>query len=228
MDSIDKIHTYVVNEKASNSQESHGDIFDVQIKDDQLDIDDLAKAKIIPVVYQPSIDSLRNFVREIHCFELEPGVMEVSILFENEELRRHRLVNHIYELFRLFVYGREIDVETFKIKMNKEEEDDISINKKLFQFENIYSSDYGIEEDSIHENPRPPDVRVKYYFSNYRYPIIFINISNHAMAEHDNNHDLWKWEYIPFLKNAPVRFGTKSRRHIDSEFKPFYKKWTRQ
>jgi hypothetical protein len=110
--------------------------------------------------------------------------MEVSLLFENEQLRRHRPLNQIYELFRLLVYGREIDVESFRIKIDKE---DINNNEKLFEFNNIYSDDYGIEKDSIHGNPKPPEVRVKHYFSNYRYPVLFIKTSNHAMAEHDNH-----------------------------------------
>ena len=29
--------------------------------------------------------------------------------------------------------------------------------------------------------------------------MVFVNTSNHAMAEHDANHELWKWEYVPGL-----------------------------
>jgi hypothetical protein len=221
--SIEEIRKYVLDEMSSNSRGIQRDLFNVRVEDTQLNAEILAKSKIIPVVYQPSIDSLRNFVREVHCSEIEPNILEVSLLFENEQLRRHRLVNQIYEAFRLFFYGRKIDVESFKIKVNNK---DIKKNEKLFEFTNIYSSDYGIKEDTIHENSDPPEVRVKYYFSNYYYPILFINTSNHAMAEHDNNHNLWKWEYIPFLNKAPIKFGTKSRRRIDSKFSPFFRKLT--
>jgi hypothetical protein len=219
--SIGDIRKYIIDEMSSNSRRIPKDLFDVQVVDTQLNTEIIAKNKIIPVIYQPSIDSLRNFLREVHCSEIEPNVLEVSLLFENEQLRRHGLVNQVYETFRLFFYGRKIDVESFKIKMQDE---DMKKNEKLFQFTNIYSSDYGIEEDTIHDNSDPSEVKVKHYFSNYDYPILFINTSNHAMAEHDNNHKLWKWEYIPFLNNAPIKFGTKSRRRIDSMYSPFFRK----
>ena len=219
--SIEEIRGHLTNEMASDSYRIQRDLFDVRIEESQLNLEILAKSKIIPVVYQPSIDSLHNFVREVHCSEIEPNILEVSLLFENEQLRRHRLVNQIYEKFRLFFYGRKIDVESFKIKLKVE---DTKKKGKLFEFANIYSSDHGIEEDTIHDTPDPPEVKVKYYFSNYDYPILFVNTSNHAMAEHDNNHKLWKWEYVPFINEVPVKFGTNSRKNIDSKFSPFFRK----
>ena len=47
--------------------------------------------------------------------------------------------------------------------------------------------------------------------------MVFINTSNHAMAEFDANHNIWKWEYIPWLVNAPVKFGEKNRNNIEAE-----------
>ena len=93
-------------------------------------------------------------------------------------------------------------------------------SKKYFTFEKIYSNGYDITYDTIHGNPFPPERKVKYYFMDYYHPIVFINTSNHAMSESDNNHDLWKWEYIPFIqsKKRPFKFGTKSRKDIDREF----------
>jgi hypothetical protein len=40
------------------------------------------------------------------------------------------------------------------------------------------------------------------------------------MAQYDNNRDLWKWEYIPFIKSKkrPIKFGKQSRKEIDREF----------
>jgi hypothetical protein len=40
------------------------------------------------------------------------------------------------------------------------------------------------------------------------------------MAQYDNNRDLWKWEYIPFIKSKkrPIKVGKKSRNEIDREF----------
>ncbi len=39
------------------------------------------------------------------------------------------------------------------------------------------------------------------------------------MAEHDNNHDIWKWEYIPFLKDSPIEFGNLSRKDLEDEIR---------
>ena len=45
---------------------------------------------LIPAIYQPAIDQLKNFVREIHCSKTSDNrkliFIEVSILFNNEEL----------------------------------------------------------------------------------------------------------------------------------------------
>ena len=30
------------------------------------------------------------------------------------------------------------------------------------------------------------------------------------MAPHDNNHDFWKWEYIPWKRNTPIKLGDKT------------------
>jgi hypothetical protein len=40
------------------------------------------------------------------------------------------------------------------------------------------------------------------------------------MAEHDTNHELWKWEYIAWQKNGGVEFHKKLREEIDDSFKP--------
>lgn len=176
--------------------------------------DDNAIGKnIVPVVYQPAIDSWKNFVREVHCHIStgREGVVEVTILFNNEALRRHKIVNRLYEWFRSWFYGRTIDVETFDMVLK----DDVP---ELFDFPFIYSGKNDIVEDSIHIDKR--DVNIKYYYGNIRHPIIFINTANHAMAEHDANHRLWKWEYIAWQKDTPIVFGTKSREEIDKEFRP--------
>ncbi len=43
---------------------------------------------LIPAIYQPAIDQLKNFVREIHCSKIsddnKPIFIEVSIMFNNE------------------------------------------------------------------------------------------------------------------------------------------------
>lgn len=182
---------------------------------------------VFPVIYQPAIDKLENFVREIHCskrYEARAsGILEVSIMFNNEQLRRHRIVNGLYERFRLFFYGRKIDVETFLIYFSTKSSDN------YFTFEGIYSGLFGIVEDNIHgDNKAPPPRRnISNYFMDHFHPVVFINTSNHAMSEMDNNLTLWKWEYQPFEEKSPVIFGTKSRKEIDNEFTSLFQKFLR-
>jgi hypothetical protein len=190
------------------------DIFDVDIKEKE---NNNIKYKVVPTIYQPAFDSLRNFVREVHCAAIEKNRIEVSIIFENEQLRRYKYLNYIYEKYRHLCYGRVKDIETFRIHIDSQTMND---SKKYFTFEKIYSNSHDITYDTIHGNPSPPERKVKYYFMDYYHPIVFINTSNHAMSESDNNHDLWKWEYIPFIeyRKRPFKFGTKSRQDIDREF----------
>jgi len=192
-------------------------IFDIDVK--------ITGGKIIPVVYQPSVDALKNFVREIHCAELPlekdalPEI-EVSIMFNNEQLREHYLLNKVYERFRLLAYGRTFDLETFRILIPRE------LDEKKYVFESIYSDDAQLNVDNKHGDPPiAPERKIKYYFVNDSRPVVFVNTSNHAMAEHDTNERLWKWEYIPGTENAPIKLGSKTREEIDREFKPFWKIW---
>jgi hypothetical protein len=208
---------------------------------------------VVPIIYQPAIDSLKNFVREVHCAKVvgnDSSVdVEVSLLFNNEELRRHKHFDRIYSKIRLVLYGRTRDVETFRIHlvrhksqedtsndvMNGENEKPVEDRNKEknnryaggdhFVFENIYSGQYSIEYDTIHlDKPPAPERPIEYYFLDHYHPIIFINTANHAMGEHDNNHEIWKWEYIPWLKKAPVKLGIKSRKDVDLRFTPLIRK----
>jgi hypothetical protein len=244
--------------KSSNSDHitsgSNNGIFKVYL-DERGKVDD-----VVPVIYQPAIDSLKNFLREVHCVKLvkpDSSVdVEVSLLFNNEELRRHKYLNEIYSKIRLILYGRTQDVETFKIHLTKNKDDksqmgltddnmmteednaqsgnkEINKNNKrnsnnYFVFEGIYSGEeFDIEYDTIHLDkppPPPPNRDIEYYFLDHYHPIVFINTANHAMSEHDNNHDIWKWEYIPWVKKAPIKLGLKSRKDIELRFTPFIRR----
>ena len=181
---------------------------------------DVQSTELIPVIYQPSVDALKNFVREVHCAK-EPAnqdgsyTMEVSILFNNERLRQHGFWNSIYEVIRRLIYGRVMDLESFKILVAK----DPANNR--FVFEGIYSGNEEMNADSIHGDKAPPVPQhpVKYYFMDRNHPVVFINTSNHAMAEHDTNDRIWKWEYIPWLTDAPIKLGSMSRTEIEQNLK---------
>ncbi len=179
-----------------------------------------SKDPIIPLIYQPAVDGLKNFLREIHCVQRDldeaSSEVEVTLIFNNEQLRNHSPLDLPYRLIRRLLYNRLTDVETFKIRINRRDP-----SKNCFIFENIYSSDHGLNEDSIHGDPLSDEEvahPISYYFVEYNHPIVFVNTSNHAMAEHDANHTLWKWEYVPGVPDSPLVLGAKSRKDIDAEY----------
>jgi hypothetical protein len=205
-----KIYLTIRNEKNTLSRNN---VFNVSTEDDD---------RVIPVIYLPAIDSWKNFVREVHCYRVNSNELEVTILFNNESLREHAILNSVYEGFRSLFYGRIIDIETFRIMLKQEVPEN-------FQFGGIYSGENNIEKDDIHGDKeiaeRVPTHKIKYYFANTKHPIVFINTANHAMAEHDTNQRLWKWEYTAWEKNSPIIYGEKSRQEIDKSFKPKIKFW---
>lgn len=172
--------------------------------------------EIIPVFYQPRIDAWKNFVREIHTHKVDDNEIEVTIIFNDEQLRKHSILDPIYRIFRRFRYKRIKDIESFRILVEN--------IPKSYTFESIYSGKHTLYADSIHEDKpdkkrNVPHHKIKYYFSSTLHPIVFVNTSNHALAEHDNNHFHWKWEYAAWEKESPVVFGNKSRKNIDNEFR---------
>jgi hypothetical protein len=193
------------------------------MSDNIFDVDVQEKDDIIPVIYQPAVDSLNNFVREVHCArkpidQYGSYDVEVTIIFNDEHLQKHNIsvIDNLYRSIRKATYGRIYDIETFKIIVKKD------MNEKYFTFEKIYSDNYQLVEDSIHEDKTPPPApmrRVEYFFMNGNHPVIFVNTANHALAGHDTNRRIWKWEYIPWLKDAPIIYGKKTREEINSEFK---------
>lgn len=173
---------------------------------------------VVPVIYQPAVDSLDNFLREVHCaaattIDGETVDVEVSLVFNNEQLRKFAFADGLYRWLRKLLYGRSIDIETFRIHFVRDRQD-----KDYFIFQGIYSGDYGLTYDTIHLDTSPEMHRVGYYFAGQNHPVVFINTSNHAMAGHDNNAQMWKWEYVPWVAKSPVVLGTKSRSELDKQF----------
>jgi len=158
---------------------------------------------LIPVIYQPKIDAWENFLREIHIHKENDGSFQITLVFQDEVLRMHGILDGIYRYIRLLKYKRTVDIETFSFKDNE------------FFFDNIYSGKSNLFEDTIHNQKTIP---VKYHFQDTNHPVIFVNTSNHALAPHDNNHDLWKWEYVPWSEKIPIKLGNKSRQDVESIF----------
>ena len=155
---------------------------------------------MVPVIYQPRIDAWENFLREIHVNKENEDSFNVTLVFQDEVLRKHGILDGIYRYIRLIKYKRTVDIETFSFKNNQ------------FFFEDIYSGNHNLFEDTIHEKQEIP---AKYYFQDSNHPVIFVNTSNHALAPHDNNHDLWKWEYVPWGNKIPIKLGEKTRKEVE-------------
>ena len=212
---IHKIYEYILSEINSAKMFEKG-LFHMKLEDEEIDEKRIKMSNIHPIIYQPAIDSLKNFIRQVHCAKIDSNTLEITIIFNNEHLRQHHILNEFYEGIRNLIYHRTEDIETFRIYNDNTSKD---TDKNQFIFENIYSGDFDIQHDDVHGDPRiAPHREIKYMTDRYNNPIIFINTSNHAMAESDNNHELWKWEYIPFLKDSSIEFGTKSREEIDQGF----------
>ena len=183
------------------------------IKKNTFIVEDIPKDnRIIPVIYQAAIDSWKNFVREVHCYKVNENEFEITILFENEQLRKHGKWDIFYRIFRRLWYGRVTDIETFRIILNE--------GKPVkLEFKGIFSDEYSIEDDNIHGDKRVdgkvPLHDIKYYFNDEKHPVIFINTANHAMSYHDTNHKLWKWEYIPWEKDSAIVYGQKPRSQFE-------------
>jgi len=162
-------------------------------------------SKVLPVVYQPDIDAWKNILREIQSHKKD-DCYEVTLVFEDENLRKHGIFDFIYRVYRFFRYRRTVDIESFEIKDDE------------FLFDDIYSGNHILFDDNIHNTAQVP---VKYYFQDSNHPIVFVNTSNHALAESDNNHDFWKREYVAWSDKVPVKFGDKTRKKTEKQYKRF-------
>jgi hypothetical protein len=184
-------------------------------------------SRIIPVIYQPAVDSLKNFLREVRCNKIDDKKIKVTLLFNNEHLTEHNYLDKIYRIIRLIVYHRVADIESFIINLENSA-------PETFQFPGIFSGKNDMEQDNVHEDKPEygnsvPNRQIKYFFMDKQHPIVFINTANHAMSYHDTNHRLWKWEYIPWEDNGPVILGTKSREDIESANWDIYSEdWVKQ
>ena len=62
--------------------------------------DDIFPKTILPVIYQPAEDCMKNFARIVHCIPYKTAdgycEVEVSIIFNNEQLRKHSFFNNLY------------------------------------------------------------------------------------------------------------------------------------
>jgi len=172
-----------------------------------------ASMNIQIVLYHPARDlwgeHIRNYIQEIHLRRLEAeNKILVTIVYNGERLREHAWLDWIYRGFRKLRYGRTFDVESFCILPDKKG------YPKGFDFPDIYSEEKRLEKDNVHLTKC--GVAIEHYFGNNPLlPIVFINTSNHAMAERDNNCNKWKIEYRLWEQQCPVYVGANTRCEIE-------------
>jgi hypothetical protein len=192
---------------------------------DNVDDDDTkANDEVIPVIVQPSTDGWKNFLRQVHSAKLDDFEEEFTVVFNDEHLRKHGILESFYRFLRPILYGRLTDLESFRVIIEGNA-------ASYFVFPGIYSGKSDIMEDSVHGDRGPflrkaPRRKVKYHYSNRMHPIVFMNTANHAMAEEDNNTTLWKWEYVPWEADSPIVYGKKSRKQIEDLVKNLDEKAT--
>lgn len=166
---------------------------------------------MLPVIYHPSRDltGTRNYIQEIHLNRSKPdNKIQVTIVYNDEQLRNNAIVDGIYRIVRKILHGRTFDVESFSISLDE------NGNASRYNFPDIYSGDNKLQQDNIHIDKH--DLDIKYYFNNdISRPVLFINTSNHAMAEKDNNCDKWKIEYRLWEEQCPIYVGDNSRCEIE-------------
>jgi hypothetical protein len=167
---------------------------------------------ILPVVYHPSKDYkyARNYIQEIHLNRsISDKKILVTIVYNDEQLRKNKLVDGLYRIVRKLIHGRTFDVESFGIKVDE------NGDPRRFNFPDIYSgNDNNIENDNIHIDKS--DVDIQFYFNHdISMPILFVNTSNHAMAEKDNNSDKWKIEFRLWEEQCPIYLGENTRCEIE-------------
>ena len=223
--SSDKHHMVLSNVRISYDDKEDLDDLYQRIQDsknyppkevDVFSIDIPRSGIFVPVIYQPRIDAWNYFLREINVHQDSNGNYEITLVLEDEVLRKNAIFNSLYRLFRIAFYRRTKDIETFYIDPKNES----------FRFPGIYSGDDTLFDDSTHFDKEGKDRRthyhkIKYYFQDNNHPVVFVNTSNHALAPHDNNHDLWKWEYTPWINTIPIRLGNKTKEETEIAYRQF-------
>jgi hypothetical protein len=141
---------------------------------------------------------------------------EITLVFENEQLRKHGFLNTLYYYIRQLIYGRTTDIETFYLHGTKR---DIA---EYASFPGIYSGTYTFPHDTVHlDNTAPYPLHIiKSWLQipddeqRQQHPIIYVNTSNHALATHDNNFELAKQIFIPY---SNVKTGCKTRAQLEKK-----------
>ncbi len=185
----------------------------IKEKSNIFDVETDHNEQIFPVIYPPRVDTHNNYIRSIF-WERRQDEIVFSVVFNDEELNRAWFLDYIYRHFRRWKYGRIKDLESFNIILQNQK-------PVKLKFPGIYSNDEDLKADSTHGDKEgllssAPERDMLYFYSDQNHPVIFVNTSNHAMAEKDNNPQFWKWEYVAWGKDTPLVSGGGSKETVDA------------
>ncbi len=76
---IKEIHE-MLQEKLSNNYQAEDDV--EIFEDNEVDQKAIEKLGIVPIIYQPAIDSWDYFIRQIHCNKIDDNLYEITIIFQ--------------------------------------------------------------------------------------------------------------------------------------------------
>ncbi len=185
----------------------HSNVFEVETDREET---------IFPVIYQPRVDAHDNYIRSIFCHK-KGNSIEFSLVFNDEELNNAWFFDFIYRHIRRWKYGRIKDLESFSVILDNQKP--VSL-----KFPGIYSGCDDLKHDTTHGDRKllwikAPLRDINYFYSDEYHPVIFVNTSNHAMAESDNNPQFWKWEYAGWEDDTPLVTGGGSKQSADAMLK---------
>lgn len=187
----------------------------------------------LPAIYQPTVDIegttgfednndliyVYYWVHDEYIYSYYlPGyyVIEVTLVFRDED-HPNPEKDLWYDVYRLSIYLRIEDIETFFIVINKQTGETtrlsfiglylwINLDQPPVYFAPIYSSSTTFfNEDGAHERAKI----TSFVVVDGEHPVIYINTWNHAMAEFDNNPDLSKIYIKTWAGDVPLVMGTR-------------------
>jgi hypothetical protein len=200
---------------------------------------------VLPVISQVTDDTFNNGLIAIYygerVFEGSGDYLqEITLVFKDEHLRKHKYLDVFYRLVRRLLYGRIVDIETFYVHITGGKAD-------YCLFPKIYSGNNDIHADRAHLDNKPPYPKrpiIKWATNTanatngndddlvgedtfcYLFPYIYVNTSNHAMATHDTNLGLPKTLYQPNPKksrwqrnNSGLKINFLTRSQVDKKYK---------
>jgi len=159
----------------------------------------------MPIFVIPEIDiKKRNEILSISYFIVDKTenqiTIEYSVIFKDEDHPIY-LINHLYDFYRSFKWGRIFDIESFKINFIKIDQNisNNSIDSKIesnkwfiefIDFENVFSKD----QNYFYKNVKHYSNKIEgisFNKINDRV-VIYINTWNHLFSNKDNNPDMNK------------------------------------